>query len=960
MARIVFLFASLLLIVFLPQLSVAQSPREHLLMDFGWRFAFGHATDTERDFRHGTSYFSYLAKAGFGDGPAARDFDDRSWRVLNIPHDWAVELPFDSTAGFSHGYRPLGKKFPHNTIGWYRKKFVIPEEDKGKRLLLQFDGLFQKAKVWINGFYLGEEESGYYGFSYDITDYVSYGGINVLAVRVDATMEEGWYYEGAGIYRHVWLIKTSPVHIPLYGVYVQTKVSDAITTIFINTSLANEGSKETTLALEHEIRDAENKVISRFRAAQRKIAAWQQDTFCDSVTLQNLRRWSPDDPYLYTVTTRIIADTLVVDDYTTTFGIRTLYFDAETGFYLNGKHLLLKGTNNHQDHAGIGVALPDRMHEFRIRKLKEMGANAYRCAHHPPAPELLDACDKLGMLVIDENRLFGVSSEHFRLVERMIQRDRNHPSVILWSIGNEEWAVEGNETGARLASSLQRFVKNLDSTRYVTYANSGGWGKGISTVQEVMGYNYIFNGNIDEHHAAFPNQPSVGTEESTSMGARGIYFDNPAAGHLAQIDRTSERLSIEKGLRFYAERPFLSGLFFWTGFDYRGECQPYGWPQVTTQYGILDLCGFPKDMFYYLKAHWTDEPVLHVFPHWNWKKGDTVRIWVYTNCDEVELSVNGKSYGKKQIQKYSHGEWILPFEEGALIARGYKEGKSIIKTAHETTDKPVQIRLYSDRLQLFADREDVAVITAEILDKKGRRVPVASDELTFLVEGPARIIGVGNGNPSSHEPERFIDSIAQVFITGLSATYLQPTEDPLDVRFDFQQHHWQPLVDAQGNYALPSGDGRSRVVIRGIFSLPAITEKDTVVFYPKVLCEEEDIFINGHCVVRGIRRDDKPGGYFLSRDILVPGENIYTVVGSPQVPRYRYDNLNTEPGIIQVKKAAAPWKRKAFQGLAQLLIQTTERAGQIIVKAFSPQLRTGELKIQSVASPLRKSVGELP
>ena len=305
----------------------------------------------------------------------------------------------------------------------------------------------------------------------------------------------------------------------------------------------------------------------------------------------------------------------VLDSYETTFGIRTVRFDPNEGFFLNGKHVKIKGTADHQDHAGVGIAVPDALQEFRIRQLKEMGSNAIRTAHNPPSPELLDACDRLGMLVLDENRLMGVNQEHFDCLERFMKRDRNHPSVVLWSLGNEEWAIESNIKGARVGATMQAFAQRLDSSRAFTAAISGGWDNGTGTVMQVMGYNYIVQGDIDEHHKKFPWQAGIGTEESNTGGTRGIYVSDDAKAHMAPHSR--ENAGTEAGWKFYAARPFLCGLFYWTGFDYRGEMNPYDWPAISSQYGILDVCGFPKDIFYYLKSWWGKDPVLHIVPDWN-------------------------------------------------------------------------------------------------------------------------------------------------------------------------------------------------------------------------------------------------------------------------------------------------------------------------------------------------------
>jgi beta-galactosidase len=418
--------------------------RERYLMDFGWRFALGHAFNAEKDFGHGTGYFSYFTKTGYGDGPAAAGFDDRAWRIINVPHDWVSELPFDSTGSHSHGYKAAGRNFPGNSIGWYRKKFYIPESDLGRRIIIEFDGVHRNSMLWINGFYIGEEHSGYSSFQYDITDYLNYGGDNVIAVRVDVTMEEGWFYEGAGIYRHVWLTKTYPLHVVQYGKSVTSDIKDGHAIVTVTAAIANETGEGTTFDIVQVIKDGSGKQVGSREMKNLKLEPAGTEEYRCVMEVMNPVLWSPDSPVLYKLNTTVRSNNEIADEYETDFGIRTVHFDADSGFFLNGRHVQLRGTNNHQDHAGVGTAIPDALQEFRIAMLKSMGSNAYRCSHNPPTPELLDVCDRLGMLVLDENRLMGVSPEHFMQLGRMVLRDRNHPCVIAWSIGNEEWAIEGN------------------------------------------------------------------------------------------------------------------------------------------------------------------------------------------------------------------------------------------------------------------------------------------------------------------------------------------------------------------------------------------------------------------------------------------------------------------------------------------------------------------------------------
>jgi beta-galactosidase len=772
-ASVAFLFSVALTV----SLFGADNPRERTSLDFGWRFAFGHASDTQKDHGHATGYFSYLAKAGYGDGPASVKFDDSSWRTLNLPHDWAVETGFSPDASFSHGYRRVGPKFPDTSVGWYRRKLTIPAGELGRRVWLVFDGVFRDSQVFINGFFLGREPSGYAAFRYDVTDYLNYGGENTIAVRVDATMEEGWFYEGAGIYRHVWLEKFSPLHVAPDGTFVTTDLkTDGTAEVAVRTTLANDSREPATVEVVHTIVDASGKNLSRTQPIPVPLAPGVPTDVPATLHVASPQLWSLESPTLHTLVTEVRRGAEVVDRYETRFGIRTIRFDPNEGFFLNGKPVKLKGTNNHQDHAGVGAAIPDALQEFRIRKLKEMGGNAYRASHNPSTPELLDACDRLGMLVIEETRLMGTNPFHLELVERMIRRSRNRPSVVLWSLGNEEWALESNITGARVALTMQAFARRLDPSRLTTVAISGGWG-GISKVIDVMGVNYIKHGSTDKQHAEFPRQIIVGTEETTTQQTRGIYIEDKARGHLAPLENGTSGGNAESGWQHYAARPYLAGIFYWTGFDYRGEPVPLSWPAVSSQFGILDTCGFPKDGFYYLKAWWTDEPVLHVFPHWNWpgREGQEIAVRAHSNHEAVELLLNGHSLGKQDMPRNGHLEWKVVYAPGTLEARGYRGGQVVETRRVETTGAPAKLVLTADRTALRADARDVAVITVSALDAAGRAVPVANDLVNFELVGAGKIIGVGNGDPASHEPDQASE---RKLFNGLAQAILQSTLEP--------------------------------------------------------------------------------------------------------------------------------------------------------------------------------------
>ncbi len=928
--------------------------REHLLMDFDWRFAFGNAADKEKDFGNGTRYFTYFAKAGFGDGPASDNFEDRTWRSINLPHDWAVELEFDAKASYSHGFKKVGYKYPETSVGWYRKTFAIPQSDLGKRISLQFDGIFRDAIVWVNGFYVGHELSGYASSTYDISDYLNYGGKNVVTVRVDASIEEGWFYEGAGIYRHVWLNKTSPLHVAQYGTFVSSEIKETAAEITSRTTIKNENTSKSTFSIEQTIFDASGMEISFHHAENLTLIPGSEKEHFAKFNVPQPKLWSPEMPYLYKLVTKVKSENKLIDEYETIFGIRSLRFDASQGFFLNGKHYLLKGTNNHQDHAGIGIAIPDALQEFRITRLKEMGSNAIRCSHNPPTPEFLDACDRLGMLVLDECRLMGSNQEHLDLLKRMILRDRNHPSVFIWSLGNEEWAIEGNEKGARITATMQAYAQQLDSSRRMTVANSGGWTHGTSTIEDVMGFNYIFNGNIDEQHKAFPNQPAIGTEETTSRATRGIFEDDSINAYMQPTDRKPGGRSLEEGFQYYAARPFLSGLFYWTGFDYRGEPHPYGWPQVASQCGILDLCGFPKEDFYYLKSWWDDKPVLHLLPHWNWsgKEGKEIKVWAYSNCDEVELFLNGISLGKKQIPTHSHLEWIVKYAPGTLLAKGFKNGKEIIRDKVETTEVPAKIKLSADRSIINADGEDVSVITIGTIDKNERWVPTAQNDLEFSLTGPGKIIGVGNGNPSSHEPDRFIETVERTTLDNMKIKIVDTLSEPTMTAESIEDSNW-PAAFKSGYGEYEKG---KNIVVRGTFDVKDFSEKTEITLFSKSLAEGQSVYVNGHLLGENIKRDDPNQVFILNHSYLHKGKNIFTFVGRPFVKRYQWDEISTDPGIIKIVNPPLPWKRKLFYGYAQLIIQSEKKPGEIILSVTSNGLTKSEIKVQSKSVVIRPSV----
>ena len=754
----------------MPQQDIKPGRMGRTRFNDGWRFAFGHLHDGDKDFGFGLDLRTYAKQAPDSGKVAQASFDDSKWREVTLPHDWAVELPFVPNPKASelkpddrgaiwdpaanHGFKPLGRDYPETSVGWYRKTFALDAADKGKRIFLEFDGVFRSTLVMVNGYIVREHDGGYNGFSIDVTDFLNTDDKpNVVAVRVDASLGEGWFYEGAGIYRHVWLTKVHPVHIPQHGVLVRPKTDG---TVEVVTTIRNDSNEALTVELHSVVSPAKGDVsLLPPIPVQVDLKPWTQVEIRQSRAIANPRLWSVDDPYLYALTTLLVVDK-TIDTVNTRFGFRDIKFDAEKGFFLNGQHLKLKGTCNHQDHAGVGAAIPDALQYYRLKLLKEMGCNAYRASHNPPTPEVLDACDELGLLVIDETRLMTSSKEGLENLRSMIVRDRNHPSIILWSVGNEE-PQQGTERGAIITRTMKRLCNELDPTRGVTYAMDQGYGFGVTHEVDVLGFNYRTH-LIDDFHAKYPHISIIGSETASTVATRGEYVLDKSNHIVPAYDTTAPWWATtgETWWTHAAEKPYMAGGFIWTGFDYRGEPTPFSeWPSISSQFGVFDTCGFPKDNYYYYRAWWRpDEPLLHLLPHWNWESGETVSVWAHSNCDEVELFVNGRSAGRKAMPRNRHLEWSVPYVPGKIEAFAYKGGKVILKDKRETAGAPAKVVLTADRTALTGDGRDVAVLRAEVFDAKGRPVPRASDLITFAVSGPGEVIGVGNGNPNSHEADK--------------------------------------------------------------------------------------------------------------------------------------------------------------------------------------------------------------
>ena len=905
---------------------VLADGRERISIDNNWKFSLGHATDQAKDFGHGTGYFSYLAKTGFGDGPAAVAFDDRAWRTVNIPHDWAVEQPFDGNASPSHGSKTVGPRFPQNSVGWYRHKFEIPQSDLGRRIRIEFDGIQRDSKIFVNGFLVGEEMNGNVSQSYDVSAYLNYGGNNVVVVRADVSLEAGWYYEGAGIYRHAYLLKTNPVHVDQFGTAVTTDVQQDQATVNIATTIVNQQEESAVEKLPgvilnrtQKIIDANGKTIISLSEKTAALASSDAVTTNDALIVKNPVLWTLENPYLYKLITTLEDQTgKILDTYETAFGIRTIRFDANEGFFLNGKHVKLKGSNNHEDHAGVGVALPDSLVEFRLQKLKDIGMNAYRASHAPASPTLLDLADRMGILVIQENRLMGINDLHLKAVEHMIKRDRNHPSIIIWSLGNEEWGIEGNIKGARIATTMQNFARKLDPSRINTAAISGGWG-GISATIGAAGVNYIKQANTDQQHKDYPWQILLGTEETTTQQTRGIYIEDKAKAFLPPQENGSSGGNAELGWQHYAARPYLAGIFYWTGFDYRGETTPYEYPAIGSQFGILDTCGFPKDGYYYLKSWWTNEPVLHVFPHWNWqgREGQIIDVTVNSNSEEVELLLNGKSLGKKVMPINGHLNWQVAYASGELLARGFSKNKPTQETRVATTEKPAVIKLIPHKKSIQADGNEVAVFTVSVEDNKGRVVPVADNNIQFAIKGAGKIIGVGNGHPSSHEADTHVETTSGFSISGKwqppkASEKTAPVE--FDITFDRPE-----IAKGSVGYLMLSALGKSQTAVLNGKTL-----------YKDAAAEKSAIEIQ-----------------VTEKSLLATGNKLHIVAQPFDDWGMRESVAKVSPAAVRTLTPAAGYERRVFNGLAQVIVQSNAKQGTITLGASSEGLKSAKVNVKA-------------
>lgn len=757
-----------------------------------------------------TERFNDNWKFHLGNDSSAKDpsYNDASWRNLKLPHDWSIELPFDSASPAGTGGGAL-----NGGTGWYRKTFLLPDSAKDKMVFIDFDGIYRKSEVWINGHYLGIRPYGFSSFRYDLTPFLKFGAEkNVIAVKVDnAEQPNSRWYSGSGIYRNVWLTTTGNVYIDHWGTCVTTPViTGNLAKVFLKTKLVNKFDSKIPVDAITTIYDASGKIAGSSTLEEIEVDTAPREII-QSFNITNPRLWSVEEPYLYKAVTKITIGETVVDSYSTNFGIRYFDFDPDKGFSLNGKPIKINGVCNHHDLGCLGAAINTRALQRQLEILKEMGCNGIRTSHNPPAPELLDLCDRMGFIVMDEafdmwkkqktkyDYHLDWDQWHKKDLEDLVLRDRNHPSVFIWSIGNEipeQWGGNNNEdsSGIFISQELASIIKDLDTTRPITSAlNDPQPNNNIykSGAIDLVGFNY-HQQDFASFHQKFPGKKFIATETVSALQTRGHYdmpsdsirrwperWDKPF--HEGNPDLTCSAYdnvstpwgsTHEETWKEIKKYPFLSGQYIWTGFDYIGEPTPYPWPARSSYFGIIDLAGFPKDVYYMYQSEWTTKPVLHIFPHWNWKPGDTVDVWAYyNNADEVELFLNGKSLGiKKKTGDDLHIMWRVRYAPGTIRAISRKCGQTVLVKEIKTAGKPAKIILSADRKAIRADGDDISFVTAKIVDAAGNPVPAADNLIHFSTAGPGALIATDNGNETSMKSFK---SNARKAFNGLCLAVLQ-------------------------------------------------------------------------------------------------------------------------------------------------------------------------------------------
>ena len=779
----------------------------------------------------GTESFNKDWKFFLGDVKEAsnEDFNDAGWRSLQLPHDWSIELPFDSTSPTGTGGGAL-----RGGIGWYRKTFSLPAASKGENIFIDFDGVYCNSEVFVNGHSLGLRPNGFISFRYDLTPYVKFGNQpNTIAVKVDNGQQpNSRWYSGSGIYRNVWLTTVGAVYVDHWGTNITTSEVSAgsasvnIKTIVKNSRETSAGITVKTVIYDEMLRPVQTRVgaLNFSNAAAKELS---QD-----FTVVQPRLWSIDNPYLYKAVTQLLVNNKVIDEYSTRFGIRYFNFDVNNGFSLNGKPLKIIGVCDHHDLGCLGTAINRRALERQLQILKGMGCNGIRTSHNPPAPELLDLCDRMGFIVMDEafdmwkkpkNKFdyhLNWDDWHKKDLQDQVLRDRNHPSVFIWSIGNEipeQWAGRNGEdsSGTIIARELAAIIKTMDTSRPITSALNNPFPENAiykSGVLDLVGFNY--------HHQDFKTFPQkfagkkfIATETVSALQTRGHYdfpsdsirrwpqrWDKPVAG--ANPDLTCSAYdncsapwgsTHEETLKELLKYNFASGMYIWTGFDYIGEPTPYPWPARSSYFGIIDLAGFPKDVYYLYQSLFTSKPVLYIFPHWNWTAGQTVDVWAYyNNADEVELFLNNKSLGvKKKMNDDLHVMWRVAYTPGTLKAVSRKNGKPVLEKIINTAGAPAAIVAVADRNTIKADGMDLSFVTIKIVDKNGNLVPNADNLVKLELSGKGLLAGTDNGNPVSLES---FQTPARRAFNGMCLAVIQSTGKPGNISLKLSAENLPPVT----------------------------------------------------------------------------------------------------------------------------------------------------------------------
>ncbi|MHC4844040.1 MAG: beta-galactosidase GalB, partial [Planctomycetota bacterium] len=721
---------------------------------------------TTLSFNHGWKFLKVGEESDESENLRELDFDDSEWRSLDLPHDWAIEGPFTKEVSFQGGY------LPYPGIGWYRKEFTIPSE--AKRVRIEFEGVMRDAKVWLNGQYIGGWPYGYSSFSFDLTEHIQRGQKNVIAVRVENEDESSRWYPGSGIYRNVWLTFTNPVNVEHWGTFITTKdASDGSVFVNARTQVQNQSQLPRDIVLETIIYDTQGNNVTK-KSDMMRIDNNSSQEFNQELNVLNPIRWDIKNPYLYKTVSIVKIDNKIVDRYETKFGIRTFRLDSKEGFFLNGRHVKIKGVNLHHGLGPLGIAFSKRAAERQLEIMKDMGCNAIRTAHNPPAPEVLDLCDEMGLLVIDEtfdewrkpkvpngyNKIFDDWAE--KDTRALLKRDRNHPSIIFWSTGNEIPEL-GTFPGKKKAKMFTEICREMDPTRPVI---SGihltiKIDNELADYFDVLGLNY-WQDRYEKLHQEFPNKPLLSTESSAVISTRGEYHFPVKRVPFGYRDESYQISSYDIAncgfgdlpdveFKLQEQHPWMMGEFVWSGFDYHGEPDPYEdmWPAHSSYFGLVDMCGFKKDRFYLYQSQWTDEPMVHLLPHWNWegREGEVTPIYCYTNCDSAELFVNGESLGRKFKQRGIYRLiWDnIKYESGSIKAIAYnKTGEELCSKEIKTAGLPNTIVLLPERSEIDADGKDLSFITAKIVDKDGNFCPTADNKIEFEVDGPARVAAVGN------------------------------------------------------------------------------------------------------------------------------------------------------------------------------------------------------------------------